>query len=516
MVYVADADMNDRMIEILKSTGKPIRQIKGDEQKPTVIIHHTTTKIAQSELLKYVGAGKTGVFQCDSIRTANIAYEDAKATAPAEYKILLVHGKNKDEFEQAAYLRSPNEIGKQYDLIILTPVVSSGFSIELEYDFHVGVFSGQLSPTEIIQTLGRNRKAKDIILGLSPKRKQKSLSVAEQLTGIVSAEGRITSIGGQLIHVPNEFDKVAAGVMEEYESSCERFAHTTLLILMQKGYQVEELKEPESLIIIKGTAKAVKDKHVQDVIQADSISAIEYGNLKKSSKVTEDEHNAIEKFECREQLALGEEVSEKDIQLWNDGKLAPALKNSEIVNGEQDNAQSLDKHESAMKIAPKDRTYATSKMIIFHTVMSLLQGKSLHPPYLLKKGTDKLSITHNNVYLSPSPENTGISLQRYDAERIKAAIDYLQDNYQEVHAAGLGNFKDVNRKLDTRTLGQFLKRFGLKHKRVGKNLAGNYQITEDSLIQMQDINKRRKAKKISVYNQSQAWSKSIDGIKMAA
>ncbi|WP_221898079.1 hypothetical protein, partial [Bathymodiolus japonicus methanotrophic gill symbiont] len=211
VVYVADADMNDRMIEILKSTGKPIFQIKGDERKPTVIIQHTTPKIAKSEFLNHVKAGKTGLFQCDSLRTANIAYEDAKATAPAEYKILLVHGKNKDEFEQAAYLRSPNEVGKQYDLIILTPVVSSGFSIELEYDFHVGVFSGQLSPTEIIQTLGRNRKAKDIILGLSLKQKPKSLSVTEQLTGIVLAEGRMTSKGGQLIHVPNEFDKVAAG-----------------------------------------------------------------------------------------------------------------------------------------------------------------------------------------------------------------------------------------------------------------------------------------------------------------
>ncbi|WP_167374405.1 hypothetical protein [Bathymodiolus platifrons methanotrophic gill symbiont] len=33
---------------------------------------------------------------------------------------------------------------------------------------------------------------------------------------------------------------------------------TEPLILMQKGYKVEELKEPESLIIIKGKAKAVK------------------------------------------------------------------------------------------------------------------------------------------------------------------------------------------------------------------------------------------------------------------
>ncbi|GFO74561.1 hypothetical protein BPLS_P1336 [Bathymodiolus platifrons methanotrophic gill symbiont] len=117
------------------------------------------------------------------------------------------------------------------------------------------------------------------------------------------------------------------------------------------------------------------------------------------------------------------------------------------------------------------------------------------PPYSLKTGRDNLFIHTQTIYLSPFPANTGISLQRYDAERIKAAIDYLQANYQEVHAAGLGNFKAVNRKLDTRALGYFLKRFGLKHESVGKNLAGNYQITEDSLIQIRAINKRRKAKK---------------------
>ncbi|GFO73159.1 hypothetical protein BJAS_P3793 [Bathymodiolus japonicus methanotrophic gill symbiont] len=142
------------------------------------------------------------------------------------------------------------------------------------------------------------------------------------------------------------------------------------------------------------------------------ISAIEYGNLKKSSKVTESDHNAIERFECREQLALGEEVSEKDIQLWDGGTLGPVLKRFEIVNESLGNTQSLDEFENATRIAPKDRTYATSQMIIFYSVMSLLQGKGIQPPYSLKKGTDKLFIQHN-LFICPLPPQTrGITTQR--------------------------------------------------------------------------------------------------------
>ncbi|TXL03185.1 hypothetical protein BMR07_15985, partial [Methylococcaceae bacterium CS1] len=38
VVYVADADMNDQMIKILESAGKPMFKIKGSERKPTATI----------------------------------------------------------------------------------------------------------------------------------------------------------------------------------------------------------------------------------------------------------------------------------------------------------------------------------------------------------------------------------------------------------------------------------------------------------------------------------------------
>ncbi len=374
-------------------------------------------------------------------------------------------------------------------------MVSSGFSIELDYDFHVGVFSGQLSPTEIIQTLGRNRKAKEIILGLSPKRQQKALRVTEQLTGIVNAEGRLKEIDGKLVHEELPFDRMAAGVIKNYESSCEQYAHTTLRIFIQKGYQVEALAEPKSLIIIKGTGVEVKAKYAQDVIQAEDLTAEEHSKLKKAATVLESSHHAIEKFECKEQLAVGKNISLLDIGLWNDGKFAPILKRFEVASGGAENARLLDEYERDRRVAPKDRTYATSKQIIFNSVMEILHGETLQTSGALKKS---------------------IPLHRYGPKQISAAIDYLHDNYEEVHAAGLGNAKDLNRKLDARTLGYFLKRFGLKHKSAGKNNAGNYQITEESLSEMQNITKRRKSKKISVFKQARAWHSHREQEKQAA
>jgi len=507
VVYVADADMNDRTLDVLKSIGRPMFHIKGDERKPTAKIKHTTRKIAKSELIRNVKKGNRGIFQCDGVATAETAFKDAKNSAPAGYKILLVHRKNKDEPKQSAYLKSPNLFGKQYDLIILTPVVSSGFSIELDYDFHIGIFSGVLSPTEIIQTLGRSRRSILITLGLDVKRKQKPLTTAEQLAGIATAEGRFKWVNGSLTHEPNAFDLVASAAIEERERSCQLFAQTTLLILMQKGYPVEALAEPDKITEIKGTAKLVKLEHTLNVINSDDLNADERKRLQLADKVLESEHYAIEKYDCKNQLALENELLEDDVLFWDGGKIAPAIKRFEIVTAQADDIFMLDKYESEIMKPAKDKAYATSQNIIFSSVMALLQGKTLEATESLKTQADELYITKETPHVPAFPVNTGLSLKRYDSDKITAAIDYLSIHYAEAHAVGLGNFKSLNRQYDARTLGYFLKRFGLNHEAVGDKNKRKYQITEESLLMMQGITQRRQMNHISAFNQANECQK---------
>ncbi len=108
------------------------------------------------------------------------------------------------------------------------------------------------------------------------------------------------------------------------------------------------------------------------------------------------------------------------------------------------------------------------------------------------------------------PVNTGISLKRYDSDKITAAIDHLSNHYAEAHAAGLGNFKSIGRQYDARTLGYFLKRFGLNHEAVGDKNNRKYQITEESLLMMQGITHRRQMNHISAFNQSNEWQKNAE------
>lgn len=506
VVYVADADMNDRTMDILNSLNRPMFHIKGDERKPTTKIEHTTRKIAKSEFLNHVKKGDRGIFQCDGVATAKTAFKDANSLAPEGYKTLLIHQENQHNKEQSAYLKSPNVFGKKYDLIILTPIVSSGFSIELDYDFHIGIFSGVLSPTEIIQTLGRSRKSKSIILGFDAKRKQTPLSASEQLAGITAAEGRLKLSGGVLVHEPNAFDLVAVAAIEEREKSCQQFAHTTLLILMQKGYPVEAFTEPDKITEIKGTAKLVKMEHTLNVINSDDISDVEYIKLQHANKVLESEYFSIEKHECKSQLALDNEPLEEDVLFWDGGRIKPALERFEIVTAQTDDISMLDEYESETMTAAKDKSYATSQKIIFSSVMNLLQDKKQQKTNPLEPQTDKLSITKETLHLSVISDNTKPSLKRYNSERITAAIDYLIANYAEASAAGLGNFKSLNRKYDARTLGYFLKRFGLKHSAVGDNKDRKYQITEESVLMMKGITNRRQIKQISVFKQANEFN----------
>ncbi|TXL06820.1 hypothetical protein BMR08_15225, partial [Methylococcaceae bacterium CS2] len=200
-------------------------------------------------------------------------------------------------------------------------------------------------------------------------------SASEQLAGITAAEGRLKLSGGVLVHEPNAFDLVAVAAIEEREKSCQQFAHTTLLILMQKGYPVEAFTEPDKITEIKGTAKLVKMEHTLNVINSDDISDVEYTKLQHANKILESEYFSIEKHECKSQLALDNEPLEEDVLFWDGGRIKPAFERFEIVTAQIDDISMLDEYESETMTAAKDKSYATSQKIIFSSVMNLLQDK---------------------------------------------------------------------------------------------------------------------------------------------
>lgn len=501
VIYVADADLNDRVLDILKLAGRPMYRIEGPERPTNVLIKHTDNKTAEQMVVNGAREGKKVLVHADSVETVNLLDNLAKTVAPDGYKILKVHSGNKDCALQHAYLQAPNDVGKQFDMVILSPVVSSGFSIEdVDYDLHIGSFSGQLSPTEIIQTIGRYRNSKRVILGLKNTWRGPTSSIATRVLTIKSYAGEFKPSGKRRVeYILTDFDNALQESLFENDRACENFANTTLLILQQKGYRVEPMAEleisKEDVEKKKVAKEEEKERYIRNVVDAEELSDLDFEELEKQRHNTEKEVFAARKYLCRRELALDHAPTESDVILWDKGRIGTKINNIECVNATQEDHKEQETYDKGSGIHANGQLYSKQKQDAFFDVMAILQGineQDLGP--------------WKQAILDKDPAVNLVSLQRYDKPRIAEAADYLRKNsdlFEQL--SGLGKYHSKNQNSNTLYVGKFLGKFGLNHVRVGDNKEGNYQIDEDSLNDMRAICARRHEKGRSVFNTAKDW-----------
>lgn len=220
-----------------------------------------------------------------------------------------------------------------------------------------------------------------------------------------------------------------------------------------------------------------------------------YKALQNAESKTEANSYAMKKYECINLLGLDGPPTEGDVVIYDKGKVDNRLKNHAIIKATKADAKALKDFEDDKGLPLKDKTYAMNIKRLFASVMAILQGVS----------QDYIGSWMAATRDEKSPIKL-ISLQRYEKDRIKVAADHLRKYSNEADLYRLGKYTSLNPDYDARAVGNFLYKFGLKHKLVGHKPDGTYQITEGSVLLMEEILERRKQKGISIFNMARAWA----------
>ncbi len=354
-IYLADADLSMNAISYVQSLiGYSL---------PTYVIENTYKSPLKRNLYLFGGLNPSSLIQELEIAVNRgqkaIVHTDGQkhksnwGTRNLEYylkkkypnlKILRIDSESVSDRSHPAYgcMGNLDQILCQYDLVICSPVIETGVSIDCNhFDAVFAISHGVQSVNAFCQTLGRVRS--DIpryiwVSGYSPNRIGNGSTDLNQLLSGEHFKAKNTirilqSVG--LREIP-EFTFLEDG--ERYSPSLSLWAKNAVKInleaknyretLMRKledeGYKITPIApgDKEAIESLKDEIKEAKNEnysgHKQAVLNADSLSNCEYDSLKEKRELTEGERNQLKRARIERVygINLTDELITKDDDNW--------------------------------------------------------------------------------------------------------------------------------------------------------------------------------------------------------
>ncbi len=154
--------------------------------------------------------------------------------------MLLIHGKNRNESAQRPFLKQCDQEAERYQVVIYTPAIQSGLSINAHFDQVFGFSHNIVLPTDFVQMLRRFRTVKQFTV------------VADLIPGKKSNEDWLARVSA--LQCAERFSSNSDGVVVgEYDGFCEAersrqmklkgLGGNGLFYLMQnRGFSIEYLQ----------------------------------------------------------------------------------------------------------------------------------------------------------------------------------------------------------------------------------------------------------------------------------
>ena len=381
LVIAADADFNQASLEWIltncptmpiywldngkqQSNGKTIELLEGNQFVINDLIGNAVIK-AQ--------AGGRVWLAFDGITQAKKAYQNFIAAGIAADKILLVHSENKADLREAEFLDNPNEVSEKYQVIIHTPVISSGVSITKEFDFVGAGFCGVLPPNELLQTVARVRTAKNITVALMPSNDHsRFVNVQNLIDGESTKRGRYCEQTGSL--TLTSFDKFRLKQIATTNKALNNYEQYFKLLAQLKGYTLHDSGAGGVELLV--STKDVKAIVCSEILADNAnLTESEFKALDKKTATTQAESNAIAKYQTKGMAGKAyTDLTAEDVYFFKYDNGLSKVKNAELVNADIAELKEHDKanHETRQKLSSE-----TSKAFLFSYVINALSGKAV-------------------------------------------------------------------------------------------------------------------------------------------
>jgi len=323
-VVVADAGCDARTLEFLESCrpGERFRIIEMRHKREGIeATYHTggnAPAAVVGDCLAELAAGGRVWLATESSRRAKAlgAFFEAQG-----YRALAVNAANKGNADQAAFLANPEAESRRYDVVIASPVIGSGLSIEHRQAgpwFTLGAFIGgghRLTPADAAQALRRVRYLRRFALGLMP-----NSQVGKQAPdGILRALEEAAALDGRPAF-PNAFTDLVAQITADEANARADFAAGLLWQLDRAGWSLRRGSGTDD-----GTAAALAElKQAQDdahraaLLAAPVIDDAEARRLEATPDRTELQNITLEAWRIRQSLGIAA-LDDAALDFWDDG-----------------------------------------------------------------------------------------------------------------------------------------------------------------------------------------------------
>lgn len=250
--------------------------------------------------------------------------EKAKALAKIlgqydELSIMSVIADNNATNEVKKFLANIEQESRKYRIVISSPAISSGVSIEHKGNPHfnmvAGFFNGySVLPTDAYQMIGRVRYAKDFHLHIN----QRNASVISA-SRVLEAQLQAAALEGTLGKI-TDFADFRARLNENRERIKAEFANNLVFILDHKCFGIQRAESTgahDEEELLKGARAELKEEELEAIKAAIKITEEQAHNLGKKEVLNESEYYSLSAFKRRKALGYNwtHDLTDQDLDM---------------------------------------------------------------------------------------------------------------------------------------------------------------------------------------------------------
>lgn len=382
-VILADADANDLLVEFcelgLKQRNAHLQTLYGQEAKPQKIhvidghtdcsdtsILYTDADTAFLKVIEDVGAGNRVLVANDSANDGEKLYTQLQQKYP-DKKGLFIALDTKESKAVDEFTDDPNGQSLQYDYVIYSPSISSGVSIENgHFNRHYGIFCGTVAPSDAIQMIRRDRKAREFVLGITTMHSNREESAMAMWLGMILANDNQLEVDlnretGKIELKTNnlDFDRIRLDLIAQENRARNGFAKNLICSLYADGYRISKLDTSE---LDKEKGKSEKEA-ARDLLKAIDMerhlqnstpSEQERDDLVAKSNLSRVDKARLNRWDIENLLQMP--VDEDSVEFHHKGGLSK-VRLFELLNMSPEKAREFDNKEAAAGVQPSQRLY---------------------------------------------------------------------------------------------------------------------------------------------------------------
>lgn len=388
-----------------------------------------------------------------------------------KFKCLLITSKNSKSKEIKRFLDNIEKSSRDYQLIIASPAISSGVSVEHHDSKHFTMIAGIASGNSICfsdfaQMLGRVRYVDHYHVYLQPNNKRfEHVNAASILTGLRQA----AMLEGNSLK-ENEFSKFKAHIEATEEMYRADFANGFCWFLEYYCFEILSGRVSEVnydlSVKMKELSSEAKKKYVNSIREAEKISSDKAAFIDAKLEQTEDEYFELIAYKIRHSLGfpLDHDLEEQDITMFeNMPKLDRFARYLGLTFEHDDSEKNI-----SLRRFQNAQIHATEIIFDNLDLSSAFFEKSLCDEIMRRVASNNNRFLLSSLKMIPSKYGQWKESKRGELLEMK-----LPEN-------------------NSKAVAQILDKFGLSWRRTQRGHANNcYKVTDDSFNLMKEYALRR-------------------------